>query len=248
MKKSILITGGSTGIGAATAQLAAQAGYAVAINYRKSKTAAEDVVSRIQKQGGEAFAIQADVASPEQVKEMFQLVDQQFGALDVLVNNAALLEPQATFDTLSYERLQRIFAVNVLGAFVCAQEACTRMSTDKGGKGGTILNISSIAATLGAPFEYIDYAATKGALDTMTLGLAKEVATAGIRVNGIRPGIIHTDIHAKGGEPNRIERIKDSVPMKRGGTAEEVAEAILWLASDKASYVTGAILDVSGGR
>ncbi|MBX2872994.1 MAG: SDR family oxidoreductase [Saprospiraceae bacterium] len=248
MKKSILITGGSTGIGAATALLAAQAGYAVAINYRKSKEAAQKVVDAIREQGGVAIAVQADVGVPEQIQHLFQRVDQELGALNVLVNNAALLEPQARFKDLDYDRLQKIFAVNVLGVFVCSQEACKRMSTASGGKGGCIVNISSIAAKLGAPFEYIDYAATKGAMDTMTIGLAKEVATEGIRVNGIRPGIIHTDIHAKGGEPDRINRVKDSVPMKRGGTAKEVAEAILWLASDKASYMTGSIIDVSGGR
>lgn len=248
MKKNMLITGGSTGIGAATALLAAREGYAVAINYRTSEAAAQKVVASIKEQGGEAIAVQADVGVPEQIQELFRTVDQELGTLDVLVNNAALLEPQARFNELDYERLQKIFEVNVLGVFVCSQEACKRMSTVGGGKGGSIVNISSIAAKLGAPFEYIDYAATKGAMDTMTIGLAKEVATEGIRVNGIRPGIIHTAIHAKGGEPDRINRVKDSVPMKRGGTAEEVAEAILWLASEKASYLTGSIIDVSGGR
>lgn len=248
MKKTILITGGSTGIGAATAHLAAQEGYTVAINYRKSEDAARKVVSEIQEQGGQAIAIQADMGDPKQIQALFQTVDQEMGALDILVNNAALLEPQARFNEISYERLQRIFAVNVLGVFACSQEACKRMSTTNGGNGGVIINISSIAAKLGAPFEYIDYASTKGAMDTMTIGLAKEVATEGIRVNGIRPGIIHTDIHAKGGEPDRIDRVKASIPMKRGGTALEVAEAILWLASEKSSYVTGSIMDVSGGR
>ncbi|NRB49656.1 MAG: SDR family oxidoreductase [Saprospiraceae bacterium] len=248
MKRIMLITGGSTGIGAATALLAAQLGYAVAINYRKNKEAAQQVVATIREGGGKAIAVQADLAMPDQIQALFQTVDKEMGTLDVLVNNAALLEPQARFNALDYERLQRIFAVNVLGVFVCSQEACARMSTSKGGRGGSIINISSMAAKLGAPFEYIDYASTKGAMDTMTIGLAKEVATEGIRVNGIRPGIIQTDIHAKGGEPDRINRVKASVPMQRGGTADEVAEAILWLASDKASYVTGSIMDVSGGR
>lgn len=248
MKKTMLITGGSTGIGAATARLAAQEGYAVAINYRKSKDAAQKVVAEIQEKGGQAIAIQADLGVPEQIQALFRTLDNEIGTLDVLVNNAALLEPQARFNELNYERLQRIFAVNVLGVFACSQEACRRMSTASGGKGGVIVNISSIAAKLGAPFEYIDYASTKGAMDTMTIGLAKEVATEGIRVNGIRPGIIHTDIHAKGGEPDRINRVKASIPMKRGGTAKEVAAAILWLASEKSSYVTGSIIDVSGGR
>lgn len=248
MKKTILITGGSTGIGAATAHLAAQEGYTVAINYRKSEDAARKVVSEIQEQGGQAIAIQADMGDPKQIQALFQTVDQEMGTLDILVNNAALLEPQARFNEISYERLQGIFAVNVLGVFACSQEACKRMSTTNGGNGGVIINISSIAAKLGAPFEYIDYASTKGAIDTMTIGLAKEVATEGIRVNGIRPGIIHTDIHAKGGEPGRIDRVKASIPMKRGGTTLEVAEAILWLASEKSSYVTGSIMDVSGGR
>lgn len=248
MKKSMLITGGSTGIGAATAHLAAQEGYAVAINYRKSEEAANKVVAAIRKQGGQAIAIQADIGAPTEIEALFQTVDKELGGLDVLVNNAALLEPQARFNEISYERLQKIFAVNVLGVFACSQAACRRMSTASGGQGGVIINISSMAAKLGAPFEYIDYASTKGAMDTMTIGLAKEVAREGIRVNAIRPGIIHTDIHAKGGEPDRIDRVKDRVPMRRGGTAEEVAEAILWLASEKSSYVTGSIIDVSGGR
>ena len=247
-KKIMLVTGGGRGIGAATARLAASRGYAVAVNYLRNRAAADEVVAAIRAAGGEALAVQADVAVESEVVRMFQEVDRELGPLQALVNNAGILERQARVEEMDAARLTRIFATNVTGSFICAREAVARMSTWRGGAGGAIVNLSSIAARLGAPNEYIDYAASKGAIDTLTVGLAKEVAAEGIRVNAVRPGVIRTDIHASGGEPGRVDRVKDVVPMKRGGEAEEVAHAILWLLSDEASYVTGTLVDVTGGR
>lgn len=248
MKKILLITGGSDGIGASTAYLAAKKGYIVCINYRQNHEAARKVVSDIINQGGQAFAFQADISDEKQVENMFNAIDQQVGRIDALVNNAAHIEPQQRFVDMSAERILKVFSINVVGSFICAREAIKRMSIKNNGQGGSIVNISSIAAKYGSPFEYIDYAATKGAVDTMTIGLSKEVVDEGIRVNAVRPGIINTNIHSKAGEPNRIERVKPNIPMKRSGQPEEVAHVILWLLSEEASYMTGAIVDVSGGR
>ncbi len=246
--KVMLITGASRGIGAATARLAAARGYAVCINYRQQQDAATQLVAEIRADGGEGFAIQADISDENQVAELFKQFDQQFSRLDVLVNNAGMLESQSRLEAIDGARLQRVFAANVYGSFYCARQAIQRMSTRRGGNGGAIINLSSIAAKLGAPEEYIDYAAAKGAIDSMTVGLAKELAADGIRVNAVRPGVIDTEIHASGGEPGRVERVSKSIPMQRGGQPEEIAEAILWLASDAASYTSGALLDVAGGR
>ncbi len=248
MSKVMLITGASRGIGAATARLAARQGYALCLNYHQREDAANQVLEQIRAAGVSAITVKADVADEDQVLAMFDVIDREFGRLDVLVNNAGMLEQQMRLEKMDAARWSRVLGANVIGSFLCAREAIKRMSTKQGGRGGSIINLSSIAARLGAPGEYIDYAAAKGAIDSMTLGLAKEVAEEGIRVNGVRPGVIHTDIHASGGEPDRIERVKASVPMGRGGQAEEIAEAILWLASEQASYTTGALLDVSGGR
>lgn len=248
MKKILLITGASTGIGAVTAQLASRAGYCVWMNYHRNHAAAKAVLASIEQEGGEAYIYPADVSDEAQVKTMFETIDREVGTITALVNNAGIIEPQQKLSQMSAERLHKVFATNVIGSFLCAREAINRMSTKMGGAGGNIVNVSSMASKYGAPFEYIDYAATKGAVDTMTLGLAKEVAGENIRVNAVRPGIIYTDIHAKAGEPNRIERVKEFTPMKRGGQPEEVANAILWLLSDEASYITGTLLDVSGGR
>ncbi len=247
-KPVILITGAGRGIGAATALLAAERGYRVCLNYRSNQQAAERVVETIHNRGGETLLIQADVADENQVMAMFTDIDRHWGALQALVNNAGILETQIRLDNTDSARLQRIFATNVFGSFLCAREAVKRMSTRYDGSGGSIVNVSSGAARLGSPNEYIDYAASKGAIDTMTIGLAKEVAAEGIRVNAVRPGIIYTDMHADGGEPGRVDRVKRSVPMKRGGHAQEVAEAIIWLLSDAASYTTGTFIDVTGGR
>ncbi|SFC74377.1 NAD(P)-dependent dehydrogenase, short-chain alcohol dehydrogenase family [Parapedobacter composti] len=246
--KTILITGAGRGIGAATALLAAEHGYAVAVNYRKNKQAADNVVNRILSNGGRATAIQADVSKENDVLRLFSEVDEHFGSLHCLVNNAGILERQMKLVDMDYNRLQRIFNANIIGQFLCCREAIKRMSTKFGGPGGTIVNVSSIAARTGSPFEYTDYAASKGALDTLTLGLSKEVAEEGIRVNAVRPAFIHTDIHADGGEPDRINRVKEAIPLKRGGSAKEVAEAILWLASARSSYSTGIFIDVTGGK
>ncbi|MCQ4297538.1 SDR family oxidoreductase [Pseudomonas stutzeri] len=248
MSRVMLITGASRGIGAATARLAAHQGYALCLNYHQREDAANQVLEQVRAAGASAITIKADVADENQVLHMFAVIDREFGRLDVLVNNAGMLEQQMRLERMDAARWARVLGTNVIGSFLCAREAIKRMSTQHGGQGGSIINLSSIAARLGAPGEYIDYAAAKGAIDSMTLGLAKEIAGEGIRVNAVRPGVIHTDIHASGGEPDRIERVKASVPMGRGGQAEEIAEAILWLASEQASYTTGALLDVSGGR
>ena len=248
MSKVLLITGASRGIGAATARLAAGRGYAVGVNYLHNRPAAEGIVREIQEAGGRATALLAHVGVESDVMRMFEALDRELGTLTGLVNNAGILERQMRLDTMEADRLDRVFTTNIVGAFLCAREAVKRMSSRYGGAGGAIVNVSSAAARLGAPDEYIDYAASKGALDTMTLGLSKEVASEGIRVNGVRPGLIHTEIHASGGDPGRVERLQTSVPVKRGGRADEVARAILWLLSDEASYTTGAFIEVSGGR
>ena len=248
MKPVVLVTGGSRGIGAATARLAARRGYRVCLSYVSNEAAARGVAAEIENDGGEAVAVAADVAVETDVLRLFDTVDRRFGRLDALVNNAGVLEHHMRVEAMSLGRLQRVLATNVIGAFLCAREAVKRMSTRHGGSGGAIVNVSSMAARLGAPNEYVDYAASKGAIDSMTIGLAREVAAEGIRVNAVRPGVIYTDIHASGGEPGRVDRIKGSVPMQRGGTADEVAQAILWLLSAEASYSTGAFIDVSGGR
>jgi len=248
MPKVLLITGASRGIGAATARLAAADSYAVCVNYRANRRAADDIVAGIARGGGRAIAVHADVAVESDVVRLFETCDRELGPLDALVNNAGILDLQGRLDTMSADRVARVFATNVIGAFTCAREAVRRMSTKHGGRGGAIVNVSSGAARLGSPGEYVDYAASKGAIDTMTIGLAREVAEEGIRVNAVRPGFVYTDIHALGGEPNRVDRVKTQVPMKRGGQPDEVARAILWLLSDAASYTTGAFIDVTGGK
>ena len=248
MNKVIIVTGGSRGIGAATAHLAADRGYAVCVNYHHNQAAAETVVTAIESKGGRAIAVAADVGVQADVVHLFQTVDQTLGIVTALVNNAGVLEQQMRVEQMDAARLNRIFQTNVTGCFLCAREAVRRMSTRHGGGGGAIVNVSSGAARLGSPGEYVDYAASKGAIDTMTIGLSREVADEGIRVNAVRPGFIYTDIHASGGEPNRVERVKEFVPMKRGGRPEEVAIAILWLLSDDASYSTGAFIDLTGGK
>jgi NAD(P)-dependent dehydrogenase (short-subunit alcohol dehydrogenase family) len=244
----MLITGGSRGIGAATALAAAARGYRVAITYLGNVAAANEIVQKIQQGGGEAIAIQADVSIEADVLRLFKTVDEKMGVLHALVNNAGMLEKQMRLDQMDLGRWQRVLNANVIGSFLCAREAVLRMSSKHGGKGGVIVNLSSAASRLGSPNEFIDYAAAKGAVDSMTIGLAKEVATEGIRVNAVRPGLIYTDIHISAGEPGRVDRAKAGVPMQRGGSAEEVAETVLWLASDESSYVTGTLLDVTGGR
>jgi NAD(P)-dependent dehydrogenase (short-subunit alcohol dehydrogenase family) len=244
----VIVTGGSRGIGAATARLAAERGYAVCVNYRSNAAAANDVVQSIAAAGGRAIAVQADVAIEFDVVRLFETCDAKLGRLTALVNNAGMLEQQMRVEMMEAARLQRVFATNVTGSFLCAREAIRRMSTRFGGNGGAIVNVSSAASRIGGADEYVDYAAAKGAIDTLTLGLSKEVAADGIRVNAVRPGVIKTEIHASGGEPGRVDRVKAVVPMRRGGEAAEVAAAIVWLLSGEASYTTGAILDVSGGR
>jgi len=246
--KVLIVTGGSRGIGAATARLAAERGYAVCVNYRKNRAAADALVSEIQAAGAKALAVAADVASEADVVRLFETVDGQLGVLTALVNNAGILEKQTRVEQIDTARLDRVFATNVRGAFLCAREAVRRMSTAHGGAGGAIVNLSSRAAQLGAPGEYVDYAASKAAIEALTIGLAREVAGEGIRVNGVRPGIIYSEIHADGGEPGRVDRLGPTLPMRRGGDAIEVARAILWLLSDEASYSTASFIDVAGGR
>jgi NAD(P)-dependent dehydrogenase (short-subunit alcohol dehydrogenase family) len=248
MNKVIVITGGSRGIGAATARLAAERGYAVCVSYLRGALAADSIVAEIARTGRSAIAVQADVSMEADVLRLFKTVDESLGPVTALVNNAGVNAPQMRVERMDAARLSRVFAVNVSGSFLCAREAVRRMSTKHGGGGGAIVNISSVASRLGSPEEYVDYAASKAAVDAFTIGLSKEVALEGIRVNAVRPGVVYTEIHASGGEPNRVERVKQFVPMKRGGQPEEIARAILWLLSDEASYCTGAILDVSGGR
>jgi len=248
MQPIVLITGGSRGIGAATALLAARKGYAVAVNYTSNSLAADEVVRQIRDGGGSAITVQADVAVESQVLALFDKIDAKLGPLSSLVNNAGVVDVACRVDTMTVDRLQRMFNTNIIGSFVCAREAVKRMSTRHGGSGGSIVNVSSAASRVGSPGQYVDYAASKGAIDTFTLGLAKEVAAEGIRVNAVRPGIIATDIHASGGEPDRAQRLATQLPMQRPGTALEVAQAIVWLMGVDASYTTGALLDVSGGR
>ena len=248
MTKVVLITGGSRGIGAATALLAARHGYCVAVNYTANSLAADEVVRLIRADGGQGITVQGDVAREADVLAMFEKVDAKFGRLSALVNNAGVVDQTSRVDAMSLERLQRMFAVNVFGSFLCAREAVKRMSTRYGGSGGAIVNVSSAAARLGSPGQYVDYAAAKGAIDTFTIGLAKEVAAEGIRVNAVRPGIIETEIHASGGLPNRVRDVAPQVPMQRAGTAHEVAQSIVWLLGEEAGYSTGALLDVAGGR
>ena len=248
MSEILLVTGGSRGIGAATALLAARRGYAVAVNYARDQAAAEEVVHAIRAAGGQAQAIQGDVADEEQVLRLFGQVDERLGRLTALVNNAGVVDRAARVEEMSMARLKRMFDINVIGSILCAREAVRRMSTRRGGQGGAIVNLSSAASRLGAPGQYVDYAAAKGAIDAFTVGLAKEVAAEGIRVNAVRPGLIETGIHASGGLPNRVRDLAHQVPMQRGGSAEEVAQAIVWLLSKEASYTTMSLVDVSGGR
>ncbi|SUZ82980.1 uncharacterized protein METZ01_LOCUS35834 [marine metagenome] len=248
MDEVLIITGASRGIGAATARIAGRSGYVVCVNYLKNKAAAKQIVEEINADGGRALAVGADISREEEVVKLFCTVDDKLGKISALVNNAGILETQMRIEDMNAARLNRVFLTNITGSFLCAREAVKRMSTKNGGKGGAIVNVSSAAARLGSAGEYVDYAASKGAVDTFTRGLAQEVAGEGIRVNAVRPGVIDTDIHASGGEPGRVERVKASIPMKRGGSAEEVAKAIMWLLSSESSYTTGSLLEVSGGR
>lgn len=244
----MLVTGGSRGIGAATVRQAAADGWQVAFTYRSNADAAAAVVTSCENAGGSAVAYQLDLADEAATVELFAAVDRDLGQLGCLVNNAGILFEMARVEDMTVERLRAVFEVNVYGAFTCAREAVRRMATDRGGAGGTIINVSSAASYLGSPNEFVDYAASKGAMDTMTIGLAKEVADRGIRVNAVRPGLIETDIHADAGVPDRVDRLKAGVPMRRGGTADEVADLIMYLASDQSSYVTGSLINIAGGR
>ncbi|UWU13735.1 SDR family oxidoreductase [Rhizobium sullae] len=244
----LLVTGGSRGIGAAVSRLAARQGWRVAVNYASNKVAADAVIEAITADGGEAIAVKGDVGNAADIALMFETVDHHFGRLDGLVNNAGIIDMAQRVDEMSGDRIERTMRVNVTGSILCAAEAVRRMSSKHGAKGGAIVNISSMAAIIGSPFQYVDYAASKAAIDTFTIGLAREVAAEGVRVNAIRPGIIDTDIHASGGLPDRARDMAPSIPMQRSGTAEEVADAVLYLLSPAASYVTGAVLNVSGGR
>ena len=244
----LIVTGGGRGIGAATARLAAERGYAVCVNYRSDAAAAAQVVAHANSNGVKAVAVQGDVAKEADVVRLFDTAARELGPVTALVNNAGILERQCRLDEMDAARFDRVFSTNVIGSLLCAREAVRRMSTRHGGSGGAIVNVSSMASRLGASGEYVDYAASKGAIDALTIGLAKEVAEEGIRVNSVRPGVINTEIHASGGEPGRVERVKNAVPMKRGGQPEEVAHAILWLLSPESSYSTGTFIDVSGGR
>lgn len=246
--RSILVTGGSRGIGAAICLLAAERGYRVAVNYASNAEAADKVVAAIVAAGGEAFAVKGDVGSEADVLAMFEEVDRRFGGLDALVNNAGVVDTKSRVDEMALSRIERMMRINVVGSMLCAREAVKRMSTRHGGKGGAIVNVSSVSSVSGGPGEYVDYAASKGAIDSFTIGLSKEVALEGIRVNAVRPGIIDTEIHASGGQPDRVALMSGVVPMHRGGTAGEVANAVLWLLSDEASYATGALVNISGGR
>ncbi len=248
MERSVIVTGGSRGIGRTICLGAAKVGYQVCVNYAHNAEAAGEVISLIQAAGGTAIAVQADMTKEADILRMFETVDRELAPLSALVNNAGIVDKASRVEDMSLERLERMFTTNITGPFLCAREAVKRLSTAHAGKGGVIVNISSVAAKLGSPNEYVDYAASKAAIDTMTMGLAKEVANEGIRVNAVRPGVIYTDIHASGGEPNRVDRVKSMVPMQRGGEAQEIADAVLWLLSDQSSYVTGSLIDVSGGR
>ena len=243
-----LVTGASRGIGRATALQLAQEGYTVAVNYHQNEQAADEVVSAIKMAGGKAFVVQADIGDEQQVEAMFAWLDKQQEPLTALVNNAGILFTQSRVEALSAERINRVLKTNVTGYFLCCREAVKRMAVSHGGSGGAIVNVSSAASRLGAPFEYVDYAASKGAVDTLTTGLALEVAAQGIRVNCVRPGLIYTEMHADGGEPGRVDRVKSVLPMQRGGQPEEVAQAIVWLLSEKASYVTGSFIELAGGK
>ncbi len=248
MSKVLLITGASRGIGAETARLAVAHGYSLCLNYQHSEAAANELLESLNADGHRAILFQANVAEESEVEAMYRAIDSEFGRLDGLVNNAGILEQQSTLVDMTPERWRRVLDINVVGSFLCAREAVKRMSTKSGGEGGTIVNVSSRAADIGGAKEYVDYAASKGAVDAMTIGLAKEVGDQGIRVNAVKPGLIYTDIHAAGGEAGRVDRLKSAVPMQRGGYPTEVAEAILWLLSDASGYTTGSFIDVSGGR
>ncbi len=248
MKKVLLITGASSGIGASIAKLAANEEYAICVNYRHSKEKADAIVEELNKAGATAIALQADISKEDQAIQLFNELDEQLGPISALVNNAGVITPIDAFENIDEQRLKTVFEINVYGSFYCAREAVKRMSHKHGGNGGSIVNISSIAASLGSPNEFIDYAATKGAIDTMTKGLAKEVAAFGVRVNAIRPGLIETEIHAHAGDSDRPNKFKHAIPMQRAGSADEIAESVMWLLSDAASYVTGSLIDVSGGR
>ncbi len=248
MNPIVIVTGASRGIGAATAVLAARKGWRVVVNYAENKVAAESVAKKIQDAGGQAMVVQADVADEEQILRMFKEVDTHFGPIAGLVNNAGVVDVTATLQEMSWERIERMFRINVFGTFIATREALLRMSTKRGGQGGSIVNVSSVAARIGGGGQYIDYAASKGAIDTFTLGLSKEVAAEGVRVNAVRPGIIDTDIHASGGLPTRAKDLTPLIPMQRPGHADEVAQAIVWLLGKDSSYATGSFIDVAGGR